>query len=64
MPVLPKLEKLVANRKALQVCDIHEKFRDKIFNFDTVIAHSGRLIAAARIPEMPKFSTEMYPQKI
>ncbi|VDO01245.1 unnamed protein product [Rodentolepis nana] len=62
MSVLPALGKLVANRTALLVCDIQEKFRHKISNFDAVTANSGRLIAAARILEMPIFITEMYPQ--
>lgn len=62
MSVLPRLGKLIANRTALLVCDIQEKFRHKISHFDAVTANSGRLIAAARILEMPIFITEMYPQ--
>ncbi|VUZ48692.1 unnamed protein product [Hymenolepis diminuta] len=62
MSVLPRLGKLATNRTALLVCDIQEKFRHKISHFDAVTANSGRLIAAARILEMPIFITEMYPQ--
>lgn len=62
MSALPRLGKLAASRTALFVCDIQEKFRHSISHFDAVASVSGRLIAAAKMLEMPVVVTEMYPK--
>lgn len=64
MSVLPKLGKLVSSRTALLVCDMQEKFRYSISHFNAICNTSGRLIAAAKMLEVPVVITEMYPKGI
>ncbi|KAL5110968.1 Isochorismatase domain-containing protein 2 [Taenia crassiceps] len=62
MSALPRLGKLIASRTSLFVCDMQEKFRHSISHFNAIVSVSGRLIAAAKMLEMPIIVTEMYPK--
>ena len=51
-----------ANRTALVVVDIQEKFRDLIHGMDQVVAGSSRLIRFCQLLDIPILVTEHYPR--
>eukprot|EP00741_Cyanophora_paradoxa_P016612 tig00020930_g16042.t1 len=59
-----RLGKLVAKDTALLVCDVQEKFRNVIDKFPNVVHVSKRMVAAAKLLDMPVIVTEQYPEKL
>lgn len=51
-------------RTALFVCDMQERFRTAIANFDQITATSARLLKAASILQLPVFTTEQNPKAL
>ena len=54
--------RLTAERTALVVIDLQERFRDLIHGMDRVLEHSERLITFCRQLEIPVLVTEQYPR--
>ena len=48
----------------LLVCDVQERFRELIHQFDAVAATAGLLVSAARLLDVPTIATEQYPAKL
>lgn len=54
--------RLVANKTALFVCDLQEKFAKNIKYFPQVIINSKKLLDSAKILNVPVIYTEQYPK--
>ena len=54
--------KLVQESTAFFLCDIQEKFRTSIKYFSEIVVVAQRLLAAAKILDVPVVATEQYPK--
>ncbi|XP_037027084.1 isochorismatase domain-containing protein 1-like [Bradysia coprophila] len=46
------------------LCDVQEKFRPAIKNFDSMVKNTQKLISAGKSLEVPLICTEQYPEKL
>lgn len=46
------------------LCDVQEKFRTVIHNFEPMVKNTQKLMAAGRALEVPLIVTEQYPEKL
>ncbi|KAG7189127.1 hypothetical protein KM043_008695 [Ampulex compressa] len=53
---------LKQSRSALLICDVQEKFRKAIFEFDNIAKNSVKLINAMKVLQVPMLVTEQYPK--
>ena len=61
---MSKLGILSAERCALLVCDLQERFADSIRHFPTVVSNAERMLKTARILDLRVLATEQYPKVI
>jgi len=54
--------RIAINSSALFLCDMQEKFRQTIKFFPQVIGVANRMLAGAKILNMPVVVTEQYPK--
>ena len=57
-----KLGKIEKEHAVVMVCDLQERFRPSILNFDTVVKNSDKLAKAALLLGIPVLATEQYPK--
>lgn len=50
------------NRTAFFLCDMQERFKTAISNFDLITNTSARMLKAAKILDVPVFTTEQNPK--
>ena len=53
---------LSAEKSALLIVDVQEKFRNHIINFEPLVKNIIRLIESCQILNIPIFITEQYPK--
>ncbi|KAJ1925333.1 hypothetical protein IWQ60_000881 [Tieghemiomyces parasiticus] len=58
------LGRLRPNTTALFVCDIQERFREHIHGFAALASASQKMLAAAKLLDVPVYVTEQYPQRL
>lgn len=56
------LGRLPVEKSALFLCDIQEKFAPSIKCFPQIVANSKKLLASAKIMNIPVVYTEQYPK--
>jgi len=59
-----RVGKLTQKNTAIFLCDLQEKFRDKIQYFSSIVEAASRLLKLAKILNMPVVVTEQYPKGI
>ncbi|XP_011873209.1 PREDICTED: isochorismatase domain-containing protein 2, mitochondrial-like [Vollenhovia emeryi] len=64
MAVNPARAILRQGRTALIICDVQEKFRKAIFQFENMVQNSSKLINALRIMNVPMLVTEQNPKSL
>ena len=47
---------------ALFICDLQQKFKPRIKNFETMVQKTNQLISATRTLKIPQITTEQYPK--
>ena len=52
----------VAKESAVFICDMQEKFADKIRHFPAIVEVASRLVNASKILDLPVIVTEQYPK--
>lgn len=55
---------LCLKRTVLLVCDVQERFRGKIHQYDQMIANTVRMLKACNALGIPVVHTEQYPQSL
>ncbi|KAI3643234.1 hypothetical protein MP228_012789 [Amoeboaphelidium protococcarum] len=62
--MLRKMSKLLPHHSntAVLICDIQERFRSSIVNYDSMIYNASRMVHAANELSMPVFVSEQYPK--
>ncbi|XP_062277870.1 isochorismatase domain-containing protein 2 isoform X1 [Scomber scombrus] len=59
---LANIGRLSTKGSVLLLCDMQEKFRPNIFQFDNIVSNAARLLQASRILGIPPILTEQYPK--
>lgn len=54
--------RLSPKSSVLLLCDMQEKFRPTIFQFDNIVSNAARLLQTCRILGIPQILTEQYPK--
>ena len=58
------LQRLSPSSTCLLVCDVQERFRELIHQFDAVAATAGLLVSTSRLLDIPCIATEQVPAKL
>jgi nicotinamidase-related amidase len=58
------LGRFPVEKSALFVCDIQEKFAPSIKYFPQIVANTKKMLASAKIMDIPVVYTEQYPKGI
>ncbi|KAL0123606.1 hypothetical protein PUN28_005846 [Cardiocondyla obscurior] len=64
MAINPARAILRQGKTALFICDVQEKFRQAIFQFDTIVKNSTKLINALKILNVPMLVSEQNPKSL
>ena len=59
-----RLGRLKAKHSALLVCDVQERFRSVVQQFEAVVDTSKRMVKGAELLQIPVVVTEQYPQAL
>uniref|UniRef100_UPI0037E95224 isochorismatase domain-containing protein 2 n=1 Tax=Semicossyphus pulcher TaxID=241346 RepID=UPI0037E95224 len=59
---MANLGRLSSKDAVLFLCDMQEKFRPNIFQFNNIVSNAARLLQASRVLEIPPILTEQYPK--
>ena len=51
-----------ADRTAVMVCDLQEKFAPSILHFETIVLNTERVVKCAQCLQIPVLVTEQYPK--
>ncbi|PWN54481.1 Isochorismatase hydrolase [Violaceomyces palustris] len=64
MSIVARRARIDLKKTAFFVCDIQERFKTAISNFDHVVATSAKMLRASSILEVPVFTTEQNPKAL
>ncbi|KAM6994596.1 isochorismatase domain-containing protein 2 isoform 2-T2 [Tautogolabrus adspersus] len=59
---MANLGRLSSKDAVLFLCDMQEKFRPNIFQFNNIVSNAARLLQASRVLGIPPILTEQYPK--
>ncbi|CAJ1062439.1 isochorismatase domain-containing protein 2 [Xyrichtys novacula] len=59
---MASLGRLSSKDAVLLLCDMQEKFRPNIFQFNNIVSNAARLLQASRVLGIPPIVTEQYPK--
>ncbi|KDN39930.1 Isochorismatase hydrolase [Tilletiaria anomala UBC 951] len=59
-----RIARIRPNNTAVFVCDMQERFRSAIWNFDHVTSAGVKLLKAAKVLELPVYTTEQNPKAL
>lgn len=60
--MMTRTARIDMSKTALFVCDMQERFKTAIANFDQITNTSARMLKAAHILQLPVFTTEQNPK--
>ncbi len=55
------ISRLTTSSSVLLVCDIQERFRDVVCDFNSIIATAKHLLSVGKVLKVPSLVTEQYP---